>query len=167
MASEIKLTRGLVAIVDDEDYERISAFKWYAIQNRRTGKIYAARSRRMGRIDGKRVKVCILMHREVLGVGPSDKVEVDHVEAEQTLDNRRTNLRQATRTQNSCNRPKQRNNTSGFKGVYLDKRRLTWSAKIQVAHRVIHLGTFSTPELAHEAYQKAVPQFHGEFGRAA
>jgi hypothetical protein len=154
---EIRLTRGLVAIVDDEDYESLSAYRWYA---KRTGgrapKDYACRS--MGGPRGPRV----LMHRTIINAPAG--MDVDHINGD-ALDNRRCNLRVATRSQNLQNRPKQKNNSSGYKGVS-KYRTGRWMASIRVNGTCKYLGYHSTPEAAHAAYCAAAKELHGEFARS-
>lgn len=81
------------------------------------------------------------------------------------LDNRRANLRLATKSQNQMNRRIQRNNTSGFKGVHLFKRTGKFRAYIMVQGKEKHLGYFATAEEAHVAYVKAAVEIHGEFAQ--
>jgi HNH endonuclease len=84
---------------------------------------------------------------------------IDHINCDPT-DNRIINLRLATQEQNSQNRRRPKQNKSGFKGVY--RKGNGWEAYIK---RHKYLGTFSTPELAHEAYKRAARQSFGEFAR--
>jgi HNH endonuclease/AP2 domain len=90
--------------------------------------------------------------------------EIDHINQDK-LDNRLENLRLATRSQNSQNKSKQKNNTSGFKGAYWHKENKKWNAAITVNNKLIHLGFFETPELAHETYKQAAIELHGEFAK--
>ncbi len=103
----------------------------------------------------------------VNGVYPK---EMDHVNGDR-MDDRICNLREATHQQNQCNRRKQSNNTSGFKGVSLDKSisedGRKWRARISVAEKETIIGYFYTPEEANEAYCKAAEKYHGEFVRKA
>lgn len=89
---------------------------------------------------------------------------VDHINTIRT-DNRWCNLRQCSRSQNQCNRTKQSNNTSGFKGVSFEKRTGLWKAGLGINRKFINLGRFKTPELAHAAYCQAVEKHHKEFAR--
>lgn len=86
----------------------------------------------------------------------------DHINGN-GLDNRRENLRLATRSQNSINRGKQSNNKSGYKGVSWNKRDKRWTAQITINKHIINLGGFDTPEQAYEAYKEAAKQYHGTF----
>ena len=80
-------------------------------------------------------------------------------------DNRWENLRPATKHQNGCNRGRQKNNTSGFKGVTRVPNGQKWKAQIHVMGRNYNLGHFSSPAEAAVAYAKAASKFHGEYAR--
>ena len=88
--------------------------------------------------------------------------EVDHINGNKA-DNRKKNLRLASRNQNRYNCPIQKNNTSGFKGV--SPRGNKWRALIYSNGKRYFLGDFPTPELAHMAYCKAAAELHGDFAR--
>ena len=91
----IKLTQGKRTRVDDKDYEWLSQWNWYARKNSRSAHLwYAARSTPS---DGT-----ILMHRELLGLKKGNKLDGEHKNGD-SLDNRRDNLRTATRAQNMAN----------------------------------------------------------------
>ncbi|MBV9127076.1 MAG: HNH endonuclease [Verrucomicrobia bacterium] len=88
---------------------------------------------------------------------------VDHRDGDAT-NNRWTNLRRATPSQNNANSRRPRHNTSGYKGVSLRKSG-RWQAVICNKGRLISLGTFATPEAAHAAYAAAARKLFGEFAR--
>jgi len=90
---------------------------------------------------------------------------VDHKD-ENGLNNRWTNLRRASKSQNGFNRGKNKNNTSGFKGVSRTKNG-RWKAQIMKRGKLHWLGSHPTPETAHEAYVAAATRLHGRFARAA
>jgi hypothetical protein len=103
------------------------------------------------------------MHRDVVRrTGKSAKPQVDH-RSQNRLDNRRRNLRPATKQENMANRGPQRNNTSGYKGVYWDKTRLLWLAAIKVNRRMRFLGRWPTKEAAARAYNKAAKTHFGKY----
>jgi hypothetical protein len=78
-------------------------------------------------------------------------------------DNRWTNLREATNSQNNSNRVKQKNNKSGYKGVIWKKKNKKWQATITYMNKIIYLGLYTTPEEASEAYKKKAIELFGEF----
>lgn len=107
-----------------------------------------------------------LLHRWILErkLGrPLSKEELcDHVNGDR-LDNRRENLRLASKLQNCQNRRKNVDNQSGYKGVGFEKSTGKWRARIRVNRIAKRLGSFDTPEQAYEAYCAAAREYHGEF----
>lgn len=97
------------------------------------------------------------------GVWPE---EIDHINGDK-LDNRISNLRASTRSENAKNFPVTKKNTSGYKGVSWHKQRKRWVASIKVNGKKIDLGRYKTPEEAHAAYCEAANKHHGEFARTA
>ena len=160
---EIPLTQGRVAFVDLEDHERINAHKWSA-RLARTGLWYAVRNSSRTHPMGRHL---ISMHREVMGVGYGEKVDIDHRERENTLDNRRSNLRLATREENCRNQRLKTRNTSGLKGASFHRATGKWVATIRFGGKQHHLGLFDSAESAHAAYCESADQHHGEFARVA
>jgi hypothetical protein len=147
---EIPLTRGMIALVDDEDAPRVlEGPKWRAVPDHRT--YYAQRYRR--REDG--VKTTIKMHALITGQSGTDHINGNG------LDNRRSNLRVATVAQNLWNQGLRVDNTSGYKGVYPTGRR--WRSKIVVAGKRFELGVFDDPADAARAYDQAAREHFGEF----
>jgi hypothetical protein len=157
---EIHLTKGQVALVDIQDFDRINRFNWYANWNRDTRSFYAARTTK---INDK--KVSILMHRFIVGLFPGDKTVVDHKNSHDTLDNRRSNLRVTNNENNGGNARLGRNNTSGYKGVTWSRDKNKWCAQISIRRKHIFLGYFDIPTEAHTAYCKAAVEYFGEFSR--
>jgi hypothetical protein len=109
-----------------------------------------------------------LVHRIIWKMehGIDPPMRVDHKDRN-PLNNRITNLRLATQSQNLANSKMLRNNTSGIRGVILDKRSGKWLARMSVMNRSKHIGSFATPEEAKAAYQNAAIALHGEFARTA
>jgi hypothetical protein len=151
MNAEIPLTRGLVAVVDVTDYERVmAAGKWFALPSHRT--IYARRN--VIRLDGSRGAVAL--HTFLTGWEL-----VDHRNGD-GLDNQRANLRPATHDQNMGNKRRYSNNTSGFKGVIRHQNRC-WRARIGIDGKKVSLGLYATAEEAARAYDAAAVEAFGEF----
>jgi len=157
---EVPLTQNQVALIDNEDFEMISKHTWRAHWNPSTNSFYAATTIRTQ--DGKRTT--LLMHRLIKDAHPGE--QVDHIH-HLTLDNRRSELRLCTQSQNMCNSGKREDNTSGYKGVCWNKHKQKWQAQIWVNGKRKNLGYFDTPELAHEAYCNAALEFHGDFAKTA
>lgn len=143
----IPLTKGLVAIVDPEDAE-LATLNWCASN---TGKRWYALRQENG--------VRIYLHRAIMGL---DGPRVDHIDGN-GLNNRRSNLRHATNSQNLANAGKRRHNTSGFKGVMWYAPSNKWRAEIRFNNRSTHLGYFGSAEAAARAYDMAALELHGEF----
>ncbi len=148
---KIKLTKGRFALVDDDDFERLSEFTWHT-----TPDGYAARM--SSKLNGPRE--VIRMHREIIGDKPG--MLVDHIDGDK-LDNRRSNLRFATAAQNSWNTGIRRKNKWGLKGVAYHKKMKQFYSRIR--HNGINefIGYFPTAEEAHAAYCKRGKEIHVEF----
>lgn len=132
----IPLSRGAVAIVDDADFETLSAHKWHI-----TSGGYAARNRYGTREERKRPGNLILMHREIIGAPPNG-YDVDHIDGD-PLNNTRINLRIITRSDNIFNsKPLWKNNSTGVKGVCRESRRGKFIAYINKCGRRHNLGYF-------------------------
>ena len=155
---EITLSQNMVALVDDEDYDFLNQRKWFA---RRTAneKYYASRNERDA--VTKKDKT-ILMHRLIMNA--MDYTEVDHWD-NNGLNNQKNNLRFATESQNGINRPKQSNNSSGYKGVYWNKQAQKWMVRIQINKKNHFVGLFSDLIIAARAYDKKAAELFGEFAK--
>lgn len=149
---KIKLTQNKIAFIDDEDFERVSQFKWCAFKSY-GGKFYAQR-----RIARNKV---LALHRFIMNAQDSD-LEVDHIDGN-PLNNQKTNLRLVTHSQNQKNFKKFKNNTSGFKGVCWHKQKGKWRASIHCDGKQYFLGLFTSKVEAAHAYDIAAKRLFGEF----
>lgn len=148
----VPLTKGYEAVIDAADVPLIAGVCWTAAEDGNT--VYAYRR---SKADG-----LVRMHRLLTGADRS--LDVDHRDGD-GLNNRRANLRTATRSQNISNMRITARNTSGYKGVYWHVKSEKWCANIRVSGKLHYLGTHPTIEAAAEAYAKASAELHGEFGR--
>ena len=146
----ITLTRGRVALIDDEDYPLISQYMWQAHRGRNTwyaqGRTYS---------PGNPTGTVIIMHRMILGLERGDPRVTDHINRN-GLDNRRENLRAVTTSENVNNSPAHKDAFSKFKGVSYDrtsKRRKRWTAHIMRKGIGKRLGYYATEIEAAEAFE--------------
>jgi hypothetical protein len=153
----VPLTQGFFAIIDASDAEKVGQHNWCAAKC--SGKFYAYRCRKVGENYASKM---IAMHRYILGVVGRD--HVDHVNSD-TLDNRRANIRPATRSENMMNVGLCSRNSSGFKGVSWNKSVEKWQAQIIAKGKWHNLGLHLTKEDAAQAYEKAAERLHGKFAR--
>ena len=154
---EVPLTQGKVALIDDEDAERVLAYKWCARWDKS-----CRRWRALRYASGKHKGRAAFLHRFIMNA--PDGVQVDHINQD-PLDNRRLNLRLATNSQNCCNKGRHIDNSTGFKGIWWNKRRSAFQAGIEHQGKKYHLGYFTEPEEAARAYDIAALMLHGEFAR--
>jgi hypothetical protein len=151
----VMLTRDRVALVDDDDYERVSRHRWCA---HHYGNTWYASSW----IGPHKTRKRVPLHRFI--VGDATGHEVDHVNGD-GLDCRRSNLRLCTKAENQRNRRPNRNSTSKYKGVGWYGQYGCWRARIQVDGKKRHLGYFDNEIEAARVYDEAAIGLHGEFAR--
>jgi hypothetical protein len=157
----IELTKGYVAAVDSIDYERVSEHKWYAkVRTRIDGTFAVYAIRAVCKEGGGNTTQG--MHRFILNT-PSG-METDHINGN-GLDNRRTNLRVCTCSENQRNQRPQEGKSSKFKGVTWGKRKGMWRAQINSSLGYRDLGYFSEETAAAQAYDTEAVRIYGEFAR--
>lgn len=145
----VPLTQGRIAVIDSADMALVTPFIW-SLRHRNHTDYAETRT-------GNRL---LLMHRLIMAA--DDDHDVDHRDGN-GLNNRRGNLRLATRSQNLCNRRRPANTSSRFRGVCFDKQTGRWTAQIGRDGKCKRLGRFVTEEEAALAYDSAARQLHGEF----
>ena len=154
---EIVLSRGEIAIVDDADFERLNQWKWHF-----NGRYVKRREYLGGGRKNQRGRA-ILMHRLVNNTPPNSIT--DHINGN-PLDNRRSNLRTCTPSQNQANAKISKSSSTGFKGVSHHKLTGKYQASITTNRKRQYLGLFDTPEDASEAYATEAQTRFGEFAHA-
>ena len=147
--AELQLLNGGVALVDDDCCERLAQYGW-----RRDNCGYAVLW------NGSKI---ISMHR-MITMAKKGQI-VDHQNGD-TLDNRTSNLRICSHAENMRNRRINKNNKSGFKGVWLDNQTKLYRAEIKAEGKRIGLGYHQSAEDAHAAYVEAAKKYHGEFANS-
>lgn len=154
---EIPLTRGMVALVDDEDYEMLAQYRW-CVKACGSRLFYAVRA-----LAGNGGKQHVVMHRVLLN--PLPGFDVDHVDGN-GLNNQRSNMRVATRQQNIANKRISSRNTSGFKGVSLHRASGKWQVFLRIPNgKNKNLGNYETREEAARVYDDAARKWNGQFAR--
>lgn len=149
---QIQLTQGQSALVDNGDYKSLSRHKWYAHRTR-SGEFYAMR---------KQKQEPVYMSREILRLGRGRLLQVDH-RNHNKLDNRKSNLRLCTYSQQQHNRLPCKNMTSIYKGVCWNKGVKKWMAQIKLNMKVHYIGCFVVEKDAARAYDNKAKELHGEF----
>lgn len=149
----VPLFNGKIAHVDAEDFDRVMAHTWTARQAPNSDRWYA-----IARIDGRYTR----LHRFILNAKPGELI--DH-EDRDGLNNRRSNLRHASDSQNAMNRKRDQRNRSGFKGVSWHAQTSKWRAVIAIEGCFISLGLHATPEQAARAYDDKAREVFGPYAR--
>lgn len=152
---QISVGHNLFTYVDDEDFEKLSIKKW-CLQRRNKNNPYAITKPGTWRERN----VTIYMHRVIMDAPKG--VFIDHIDGN-GLNNQRSNLRFATRSQNSQNMRLRKTSVSGYKGVCWNKKDKVWISRISVEGKPIHLGSFKEKEAAAAAYNIAALMYFGEF----
>ena len=151
----VPLTRGYEAVIDSCDIDLVGQFNW---------RVRVAKAHILYGVRYVWPNTTQHLHQLIIPAPPD--FMVDHINGD-GLDNRRANLRIASRAQNRANSRLPVSNTSGFKGAFIDSSTGRWKSVIKCGGQYRHRGCFATKEEAHEAYAQALKQYYGEFARVA
>lgn len=156
---EIELTKGKKVIVDEYDYNHLRKWKWQYGANG-----YAVRDEYLGRVDGKYRHRTVLMHRIIMNAPQG--MDVDHKNSDK-LDNRRSNLRLATRSQNKANmKSMKRLNGELPMGVTYNpspRTKQPYMARVCYQGKSYFLGNFYSLQAAEQAYKDKKRDLFKEF----
>lgn len=156
---KISLSNGQYALVDDEDYEKLSQYKWHVNKNGYIQRsIYLGGGRKNKKYKGEKLHHLILIPKHDEGL------YIDHINRNK-LDNRKENLRYCTHAENCRNRQVRADNKTGVKGVNKMHNCNRWRVRIQVNGKRKHIGLFEKLEDAMEAYKNASMKYHQEYGQ--
>ena len=151
----IQLTQGKVALVDDEDFERINRISWHAHFSH--GSWYAN-----GKVGKRPNRKCVHLHRVIMGLEFGDERQIDHINHD-GLDNRKCNLRICNNAENNRNKKPQVGCGSLYKGVWWNKRNKKWIVGITYNYKQFHIGCFDVEIEAAKAYDIKAKELFGEF----
>jgi hypothetical protein len=161
----VKLGKDKMAIIDDEDWPKLERYNWYTSYTAQ-GKPYVKATyfvRHNDPVDpDKGHTKSVLMHRIIMGLEKGDTRKVDHID-HNTFDNRKSNLRVCSNTDNAKNSVIGERNTSGFKGVSWSTRDEKWEAYITVDKKKINLGKYEDIYEAADVYDDAALKYFGEY----
>jgi hypothetical protein len=143
----------MFALVDDEDFERVSQFKWFASYNSKNKSYYASRMLHPSR---KTVE----MSRFIMDT--PEGLTCDHINHD-TLDNRKSNLRNCTWSQNGMNKGPRKDNKLGLKCISIHQN--MYRVEISANGKRVFRKTFHELEDAIKARDEKLKEFHGEFAK--
>lgn len=152
----IVLSKGKYALVDPDDYDRLSRQKWHV--SKRSNTCYAIRGQWSPVLKRR---LTISMHREIIEI--PEGLYIDHIN-HNGLDNRKASLRPATPAQNARNARYPKINTSSkYRGVWYNKQKKRWRAVIGINNTRKVIGNFREEIDAAKAYDEAAKTHYGEF----
>lgn len=153
---KIKLTQGKYALVDVEDYEKLIAMGKWCYLDRPSRHGYA------GKFDPETQKTKFM--QGFIIQKPNDSIFIDHINMK-TLDNRKSNLRLCTKSQNCCNSPSRttKRRSSQYKGVCFLQKKKSWLTQVYIGGKRVFRKTFRSETEAALAYNKYAAKYHGEF----
>jgi hypothetical protein len=155
----IKLTKGKESVVSEEDFEYLNQWRWCTHSYN-----YGMRNITLKGGKSQATYIHRLVMERILGHPIPEGMQIDHINGN-GLDNRRENLRLATRQQNRMNSRKYRRGDARYKGVLQPKGRGSWIAQIRLNRKNIRIGLFATEEEAARAYDAKARELFGEFAR--
>lgn len=145
---KLKLISGHYTLIDNDDYWYLKQYRWTISKQ---GYVRAVKMKNYK-------QKTVLMHRIIMC--PEDGQVVDHANRN-PLDNRKSNLRLASKGQNSVNKPKVKGHKSKYKGVTFSHGK--WRAFLTKDNKYVHIGTYKTEQEAALAYNKEIVKHFGEF----
>ena len=152
------LTQGQVALVDDEDFEKLSKWKWTAYRGHHTW--YAKRAYGFPSNGKSKTRTrTISMHRQIMGLKYGDTRMVDHINHNGT-DNRKENLRLCDNSKNFQNQISRR---AKYKGINFMPKLGKWRARICLNRKQVHIGLYLTDIEAAQAYDREAKKIFKEF----
>jgi hypothetical protein len=155
---KINLTQGKIALVDDEDFRKVSSYNWTATKKGSTW--YAITN-----INNGEKRTTIYIHQIIMNHKQGDNA--DHIDHD-GLNNQRKNLRKCSKAENNHNRLKRKATSSIYKGVCFAPKlnpRNPYLARIKVDGKDKHLGCFDSEEVAAKVYDRAAQKYFGDFAQ--
>lgn len=150
----VPLTQGLYALIDSEDIERVGQHAWHAAWNGSSRHFYARR--RLGRGHE-------FLHAFIFG--NLQGYTADHVSSERTLDNRKCNLRHASRFQQAQNRQKAPKRSTPYRGIFWEPRKGLWRVLLRANGKLYSGGRHKSEIRAAHKYDELARTHHREFAR--
>ena len=142
----------LLAVIDDEDYDKCIKHNWYLVKKK----------------HGKHISISTTINRKLLGLsifllGSKEGYHIDHKDRD-GLNNQKSNLRHITQKDNNRNIGIKGNNTSGYIGVSWHKKSQRYQVQIYHNKKRVYLGTYNSKEEGAKIYDSAIKYHYKEFG---